>query len=620
MNQPQFAPQSLKQAEQIVQQPQQWTRPQVQGITIDGPTSRDLDDAIWLEVTEQGAILSVHISDVAEFIPVGSALDHDAIARVNTRYYKTGNSPMLPHLLSESALSLHAGQPRATLTIQLELNPQGKVESCQLFESWLVSRQQFDYAQADAAIAHPDTPWHPLLKSCQDWAQRLNQYRRETGAMGGMKTTGGFYLDESGGLSVGPRYHCQQMIAEFMIAANTQAARWLAEADCLALYRNHTAKTIAPGQDAMLQALLVLGSAAAIRERLQNWLNRAEYSPTLIGHFALNLLAYGHFTSPIRRLADLVNHRVIKAKLHRAEPPYSKLDLENLSVHINQSVIDDKESTHVYYRQKAKATLQTQIESGENFAQLAPKEFSRILKHASTALPPALVEEVKSRLAQGKLQVVDYYLLLIHGDSLALQQLVLDHLAADIHQAASVMSMAQDSWHSMDFDEQQQGDRFLAWAIVNNDGKTETSVAPGQASRKQTARHRACWRWLQSLIQGTLVNPDQREMPVAMGMGAEAQDQDENHQCQRMQELLVQPLIEDKNPIGLLMSICQVMSWPQPIFAFEEWNEGFTCICRLEGLGQVFEGDAIASKKKLAKQQSALQVLTQLKAARQCNA
>ncbi|MGB7414852.1 MAG: RNB domain-containing ribonuclease [Thermosynechococcaceae cyanobacterium] len=613
MNQPPFAPEALIQAQQIVQPPLQWDRPQVQGITIDGSTSRDLDDAIWLEATAQGATLSVHISDVAEFIPAGSALDRDAIARVHTRYFKTGNSPMLPHTLSESALSLQAGQPRATLTIQLELSTTGQVKSCQLFESWLVSRHRFDYAQADDAIAHPDSQWHPLLKSCQDWAQRLNQYRRETGAMGGMEASG-FYLDESGGLSVGPRYHCQQIIAEFMIAANTAIARWLAEADCLALYRNHTAKTIAPGQDAMLQALLVLGSAAAIRARLQNWLNRAEYSPSLIGHFALNLLAYGHFTSPIRRLADLVNHRIIKAKLHQKEPPYTKLDLENLSGHINQSMVDDKESTHVYYRDKAKATLQTQIDSGENFAQLSAKEFSRLLKHAGTALPPALVEEVRSRLTQGKLQVVDYYLLLIHGDNLALQRLVLDHLEAEVHQAASVMAMAQESWHSMDFDER-QGDRFLTWAIVNHDGKTQTSAEPGQASKKQTARHWACWQWLRSLIQGTLVDSQHREMPIVSGDYDEVQAPEPDHHIQRLQSLLAQPLIEDQNHIGTLMSLCQVMDWPQPLFEFEEWEEGFTCTCRLEGLGKVFEADAIAPKKKLAKQRSAMQVLILLQAA-----
>ena len=71
-----------------------------------------------------------------------------------------------------------------------------------------------------------------------------------------------------------------------------------------------------------------------IRQKLQNWMNRAEYNPTLIGHFALNLTAYCHFTSPIRRLADLLNHRIIKALIHEQPHPYRKFELEQLCTYI----------------------------------------------------------------------------------------------------------------------------------------------------------------------------------------------------------------------------------------------------------------------------------------------
>jgi ribonuclease R len=613
MSQPPFTPSALEQAERLVRQPQHWEdRPQVQGITIDGPTSRDLDDAIWLEATAQGAILSVHIADVSDVIPLGSALDREAIARVHTRYYKTSNSPMLPRNLSEAALSLQAGQPRATLTIRLALSPTAEVQSCQLFESWLVSQQRFDYAQADTAISDPGSTWQPLLQACQDWAQRLNQCRRAAGALGGMETTGGFYLDEGGRLSVRPRYRSEQIIAEFMIAANTAAARWLAAADALALYRNHTAKAIAPGQDAMLQALLILGSAAAIRERLQNWLNRAEYSPSLVGHFALNVAAYGHFTSPIRRLADFINHRIIKAKLREQEPPYTKLDLENLSSHINQSVIEDKDRAHIYYRAQAQATLQNQIQSEDDFAQLAPKAFSRLLKHAVPNVPLTLAENVRSRLSQSQLQVVDYYLLLFHSQNLDLQHLILEHLETEVHQAASVLAIAQEAWQSMTYEEQQLGDRFLAWVVVVNGDQTQTTMEPGQASRKQAARHWACWLWLHCFIQGALVTPEHRQLPLMdehKAMGAQG---DQN--SQRLQALLAQPQVEGQNHVGLLITVCQVMNWPEPVFEFEAWEQGFTAVCRLKGLGQVFEESAIAPKKKLAKQRSAMAVLERVRA------
>ncbi|MEO0378128.1 MAG: RNB domain-containing ribonuclease, partial [Cyanobacteria bacterium P01_A01_bin.17] len=311
--------------------------------------------------------------------------------------------------------------------------------------------------------------WHQQLQSCQRWAQCLNRNRRETGAMGGMETLSGAFLDENGRLVSDPdaRYQSHQIIAEFMIAANTAAAQWLAKADCLALYRNHTAKEIAPGQDVMLQALLVLGSAQAIRNRLQNWLNRAEYSAALIGHFALTLWAYGHFTSPIRRLADLINHRIIKARLQGEEPPYSRLDLENLSSHINQATLAETQAAHTYYRNKAKAELRHQLASDEGFETLSAKELSRLLKHTEGQLPAALAEEVRSRLAQGQLQVLDYYLLLLKGQDSDLQQRVLVHLEDNIQDAASLLSLAvtqEATWSELNYTEQRQEAQFLAWA------------------------------------------------------------------------------------------------------------------------------------------------------------
>ena len=170
-----------------------------------------------------------------------------------------------------------------------------------------------------------------------------------------------------------------------MIAANTAAAQWLADRDQPALYRNHTAKAIAPGQDDMLQALFVAGSAKAIRQRLQSWLNRAEYGPALIGHFALNLPAYGHFTSPIRRVADLINHRIIKALLRGEESPYSKQDLEELGSHINETVLEEDRKTTTFFKDRAKQELQEKLESEESFDGLSEKDFSRLLKHTEGA-------------------------------------------------------------------------------------------------------------------------------------------------------------------------------------------------------------------------------------------
>jgi ribonuclease R len=113
-----FPPQAIAQAQAVTFADTLWQRPQVEGFTIDGPTSRDLDDAIWIDSTSTGAIVSVHIADVAEFVTSGTMLDKVAIARTQTRYFGNGNDPMLPRILSENRLSLLEYQDRPTLTLR----------------------------------------------------------------------------------------------------------------------------------------------------------------------------------------------------------------------------------------------------------------------------------------------------------------------------------------------------------------------------------------------------------------------------------------------------------------------------------------------------------------------
>ena len=107
-----------------------------------------------------------------------------------------------------------------------------------------------------------------------------------------------------------------------------------------------------------MQALLTTGSMDLIRQKLQNWLNKAEYNPTLVGHFALNLTAYCHFTSPIRRLADLLNHRIIKALLHQQPHPYRKVELEQLCSYIATVTEQAEAATKAFYKERLQRSYQ----------------------------------------------------------------------------------------------------------------------------------------------------------------------------------------------------------------------------------------------------------------------
>jgi ribonuclease R len=229
------------------------TRPNVHGITIDGPDSQDLDDAFWIEETTTGYKVQIHIADVAELVPACSPADTRAIERTQTRYLSKHTQSMLPRPL-ENQLSLVEGDPKLTLTVTLSLNGKGSVTDTQIYESLFTNLKRFSYPEADRTLNNPSRPFHPLLKTAQTLAQRLNKQRQNQGAIGGIAVPGG-WIDEEGNLITGANYHSQFIIQELMILANRAIAEWLVARNLPALYRNHTARLIAPEAPELLTAL-----------------------------------------------------------------------------------------------------------------------------------------------------------------------------------------------------------------------------------------------------------------------------------------------------------------------------------------------------------------------------
>ena len=616
--------QALDEAEVLTLPDALWQRPQVQGVTIDGPTSRDLDDAIYLEAMPTGAIASIHIADVAELVTMGSTLDKVALARTQTRYLSRGNIPMLPPALSEDKLSLLEGQPRPTLTVRVTLNHQGEIQSTDIFESWLVSAKRFSYEQADHVCQHPAQPFSELLQRCQAWAERLNQERRNQGAIGGQFNASGFWVNEDGAVisTGGKRFHAQLIIQEFMILANRAVAHWFAERDMLALYRNHTARAIAPEREQILQALLTTGSMELIRQKLQNWMNKAEYNPTLIGHFALNLTAYCHFTSPIRRLADLLNHRIIKALIHKQPHPYQKVELEQLCTYIATLTQQEEDATKEFYKQRDQRKYQNQLE-GEaataTLAALSDKEFSRIVKHAvkENNFEP-IQAAAMMRLEQDQLPVQSLYLLLIHSGDLALQQQILVALQQRPEDATSVLVMAaeqESSWEQFDYVEADQDEPpFLIWVEVAISGQVVTTRAPVQSQRKQTARHLACLNWLEAFVADELVLPAQRqrlELP-AVSASQSAMTEPTPITAPEAHPTLNSSLKDEQNFVGLLQELSQSLEWALPAYQFVEAGSDFSCTCTVLVQELTFSAKGTTAQKKQAKHLAAREMLRQL--------
>jgi ribonuclease R len=633
-----FPPQATAQAKALTLQSSLWQRPQVQGITIDGPDSRDLDDAVWIEPIDTGAILSVHIADVSELVAIGSILDKVAIARTTTQYFKNGNAPMLPRPLSEDKLSLLEYKDRPTLTVQITLDRNAQIQTTEIIETWLRSSKRFHYQEAEAAQKDPEHPFQALLEHAYLWAEQLYRNRLNTGAIGATLTAQGNWLTEEGSLIQGKRHSSHLLIQEFMILANRAVAQWLAEQDIPALYRNHTARAIAPDRETMYQTMLSLGSPEAIRQRLASWLNRATYDPTLVGHFALNLPAYTHFTSPIRRLADLINHRIVKAILRSQDSPYTKTELEQLGKHIAQVTRDNEKQTSDYFKEKHQELYQAQVQDTEELANTSEREFSKLLKYAIEKQEmKALIPELKVRLDTRRVQLVDLYLLLFESEDKALQQKAYENLKANVQDAASIISMAtaqQMDWESFDYLDMQQSQTapFQTWLEVKIKDSILTTVHPSEHQRKQPAHHQACLQWIEAYLKDALVPPEQRIVPEPPEQSSslledlekveEQQKQTKASKSERKETTsskLTHPILQKQLKDGqmfvsLLMQLCQGLGLSNPDFEFQEGEDGFICKCQLEAMNERFLGTGTATKKQRAKHLAARDVLEQLQA------
>lgn len=616
----QFPPQAIAQAKAVTFADKLWQRPQVVGITIDGPNSRDLDDAIWIESTPTGAIVLVHIADVAEFVTLNSFLDKTAIARTTTRYFGEGsNDPMLPRVLSENRLSLLEWQDRPTLTVKIALNQDCEIEHVEIFESWLASKKRFSYEEADEVLKDQNSPFQELLHTCHTWTGLLNRKRQTSGAISGIVTPGsGAWIDEDGNLIVTSkkRYHAHIVIQEFMILANRAVAQWLADADTPALYRNHTAKAIAPDRETMFQAIVTMGSWSSIRKQLGNWLNRAEYGPTLIGHFALNLTAYCHFTSPIRRLADLINHRIVKARLHGEELPYSKIELEQLGQHIATVARAEEERKDTHFKEIRKQQHRETLTTPQDLDQLAEKEFSQLLKYSiKNEELDLMANQVEVRMTDTRLQVQDLYLLLFSSGNSQIQQLTCKHLRTRVQDAASIIAMAKDmeeDWSGFNYVDL-EGPSFASWVEVEIAGKVLTTKEPAQQTRKQSARHHACLNWIEVYVKGALVSPEQRVQPVRT-VSVEVEPMQKAPKAQPIHPILLKTLKEGQNFASMLNNLCQGLALSNPEYIFSETEEGFRCECHLETADTLVAGEGVASKKQRAKNLAARQVLELLQA------
>ncbi|MEM7519438.1 MAG: ribonuclease R, partial [Pseudomonadota bacterium] len=317
-------------------------------VTIDPSDARDHDDACYAQADEDpknpgGHIVWVAIADVAAYVTPGSALDHAARKRGNSTYFPDRVVPMLPDRLSGDLCSLHEGVPRACIAVRMVLDAQGNKRGHSFHRGLMRSPASLHYEEVQAAIdGAPNDRCGPLLEPVLRPLYRAYAALKKARAVRqpldlDLPERRVELTDEGKVKSINfkDRLDAHRLIEEFMVLANVAAAETLLAKRVPLLYRIHeeptqekldslreTAEaagfTLAKGQvlhTAHLNKLLndAAGSddAELINLTTLRSMTQAYYGPQHIGHFGLALKSYAHFTSPIRRYADLIVHRAL---------------------------------------------------------------------------------------------------------------------------------------------------------------------------------------------------------------------------------------------------------------------------------------------------------------------
>ncbi|RME96664.1 MAG: ribonuclease R [Alphaproteobacteria bacterium] len=325
-------------------------------ITIDPADARDHDDAVWAAADEDpdnpgGWVVIVAIADVAWFVRPGSALDREALLRGNSAYFPDRVVPMLPERISADLCSLREGEDRACLAVRMVFDKAGHKKSHKFVRGLMRSAASLAYEQAQRAIdGMPDDATGPLLEPVLKplWGayRALAKARENRGPLELDLPERKIILDAQGRVAdvvTPPRLEAHRLIEEFMIQANVSAAETLEKERSPLIYRVHDApskeKLAAladflatidirmPGAgrllpehfNRILEAAREGKHSELVSEVVLRAQSQAEYTPANLGHFGLNLRRYAHFTSPIRRYADLIVHRALIRALKLGE-------------------------------------------------------------------------------------------------------------------------------------------------------------------------------------------------------------------------------------------------------------------------------------------------------------
>ncbi|KJS25829.1 MAG: ribonuclease R [Hyphomonadaceae bacterium BRH_c29] len=360
---------------------------QIPLITIDPHDARDHDDAVWAEQLDDGWRVIVAIADVAAYVTEGSPLDKEALKRGNSTYFPDRVVPMLPFELSADECSLREGELRRCMAVELIFDKSGTKRSHRFIRGMMKSAAKLAYEEAQAAIdgkpgGKAGEILETVLKPLWGAYAAVSEARDKRSPLDLDLPERRIVFDEDGeiqGVVAKERIDAHRLIEEFMIQANVAAAETLEAKKSPLVYRVHDVPSDAKiaafadflqsidikwhigerPQTQRFNKLLEEIRGGAYTEMVTQMVLRSQaqaiYSEENLGHFGLNLTKYAHFTSPIRRYADLIVHRALIRALKLGPDGLSDQNavrLEEIAEHIStterRSMAAEREATDRY--------------------------------------------------------------------------------------------------------------------------------------------------------------------------------------------------------------------------------------------------------------------------------
>jgi ribonuclease R len=384
-------------------------------VTIDGEDAKDLDDAVSVERLDNGNVrLGVHIADVSYYVKEGSALDREAYQRGCSVYLVDRVIPMLPKRLSNGICSLNPKVDRLTMTCDMEIDPDGNIVRYDIYPSVIRTNERMTYTNVKKIVVDNDPElierYKPLVEDFRlmaDLAMTLRKKRLRRGAIDFNFPEAKIIVDEKGkpvDVVRRPRTIAEQLIEEFMLAANETVAEHFFTLDVPFVYRIHenpdTEKlktfyefittfgySIKGKPDQVkphaLQSLLekVAGKPEehVISTVMLRSMKQAKYAAECIGHFGLAARYYTHFTSPIRRYPDLLIHRVIREVLEQGSLSVERID------QLNAYLPDAAQQSSIRERIAVDAERETQaLKAAEYMMDKIGEEFEGIISSVTS--------------------------------------------------------------------------------------------------------------------------------------------------------------------------------------------------------------------------------------------